>query len=161
MPPPADGVSPTGMLALHCPDCGYNLTGLTENRCPECGTTFDPEVLRAGTIKPIELGEVIGRLIWPPALFVASPLLGGLSTSAIPLLWITGIVLVFFGMFNAYAIAVGLAAGRALKRGRNYVARLDRSFVFSCGVGLYCCQLALAAGGCGMCILVLTGGRFL
>ena len=37
------GTAPTrASLAMHCPDCGYDLTGNVSLRCPECGLAFEP-----------------------------------------------------------------------------------------------------------------------
>ena len=43
----------SGMPALACPLCGYNLAGLTEARCPECGASFTLEQLVLSRPKPV------------------------------------------------------------------------------------------------------------
>jgi predicted Zn-ribbon and HTH transcriptional regulator len=36
----ADRLRLSGIDAIACLNCGYNLTGLNEARCPECGSRF-------------------------------------------------------------------------------------------------------------------------
>lgn len=45
----------TGVSALTCPTCGYNLTGLQSTRCPECGTQFSLDELLSRQKSPHEL----------------------------------------------------------------------------------------------------------
>jgi hypothetical protein len=49
-------IKSSGMSAVACPKCGYNMTGLTESRCPECGTKFTLDELMASQVH--EAGDV-------------------------------------------------------------------------------------------------------
>jgi|CXWL01.1.fsa_nt_gi ABC-type nickel/cobalt efflux system permease component RcnA len=103
--------------------------------------------------EPIQLVELLIRLIVPPAVFLLSGAIHVVTTgAAFPLPIAAGLFLIIYGLINARNLAKRLAAKRVLRDDTGQTR--PKYFIPLCTTGLYCCQLAIGFGGCVALVIV-------
>ncbi len=147
------------MDGLSCSTCGHNLSGVPASRCPQCGEVVEAAVRRGAmptaSVEAPSLPRAIVRLVWPPLLVVLSPLPAIIlphndlaSLSALLLVVVSLLLVLTYGLFNSFAVARSLYAGRARAARRDATVERGTSPPRLLGFGLYFGQLTFFLSAC-------------
>lgn len=140
---------------VFCPNCGYDLTGLAEARCPECGQEFSEAALQQEYARPkTTVGKAVARIMLLPLLATGAGWLTGAlaqnrTTEGLGVLlgFGMGALLLLGGVLLSRKLALQLAVHRAERLRLVPFGRRNRAFMWTAGIGLFCCQGFLASGG--------------